>query len=95
VGPDRPAQVDACWGYGWGKATVDVDVTDYTLVAVAYQALTDLPAQSKPGQALTFPERDMLGRVRRCIAAAYEVTSHRSAPRLQRRRARKVLSPGQ
>lgn len=72
-----------------------VDVTDYTLVAVAYQALADLPAESKPGRALTFPERAMLDRVRRCIADAYEVTSHRSAPRLQRRRARKVLSRGQ
>lgn len=68
------------------------NVTQWTLVAVAFQDLVDLPAISRSGDELTPVERRTLEEVRQRVDDAYEIALHWAAPRWQRRGALRKLS---
>ena len=70
------------------------NVTQWTLVAVAFQDLLDLTAIARSGCELTPVEGRTLERVRQRVDDAYEIALHWAAPRWQRRGALRNLSQG-
>ena len=68
------------------------NVTQWTLVAVAFQDLLDLSAIYQVGHALSPADRRTLDAVRRRIDDAYEIALHWAAPRWQRRAAMSRIS---
>lgn len=69
-----------------------VDATDWTLVAVAYRDLMDLPGVADAGRTLTADELHILGAVRTRLDDAGKVASEHAAPKQQRARVVRELT---